>query len=79
MTQHDVAKLLSTLPLSERAAALVCTIVERDGDAVVVVNGLAALLAKMSEGLSAKRRFAVSEKLRDVADHLEAPAVATVR
>ncbi len=67
---------LREAPLGDLLTEIALRVVERDRDATVVAGGMIALIGKMTEGLSAKNKFRLSEQLRDLADELERPSVA---
>jgi hypothetical protein len=62
---------LHDVPLPDLMAEITLRTIERDPDARAALGGLMRLLEKMAAPLSAKKRFYVSGRLRDLADELE--------
>ena len=70
---EQIRKLLRDLPVEDKLAALLVSIIESNSNALAVSLRMVAVTAKLSEGLSAANRFRVAEAMRDAADLLEEP------
>jgi hypothetical protein len=66
-----IHKMLCGLPLDDRLAALIVSLIERKPDAVDSVLSLIAVIGVMTRGLGVIKSFALAEALRDCADVIE--------
>jgi len=67
---------LRNVELTDLLTAIVFRVIENDRDAATATGGMIELIRRMSQGLSEKKRFALAEKLRDLADQIEQRRVA---
>jgi hypothetical protein len=70
---------LGDLPLDDRLAALLVSIITRRLQAVDAVVSMVAVIGAMTRGLSVANWFALAELLRDCADTIERRATSTVK
>lgn len=66
-----VNAVLREMPLDDQLASLICCIIQRRPQALSALVSMSAVLAAMAEHLSARDRIALSEIVRDTADHIE--------
>jgi hypothetical protein len=71
MSRDEINELIWSLPVSERCALLVGSIVEGKLGPVRPIAGLISVTAAMARMLSVTQRFQIASRLRDVADELE--------
>lgn len=66
-----VNAVLREMPLDDQLASLVCCIIQRRPQALSALVSLSAVLAVMADHLTDRDRIALSEIVRDTADHIE--------
>lgn len=76
MSRDEISSLIWALPVSERCALLVGSIVESKSGPVRPIAGLIAVTLTMARMLTVTQRFTIASRLRDAADALEQPAAA---
>jgi hypothetical protein len=76
---RKIHNTLRVLPVDDRVAALVVSLIERRPDAVDSVLSLIAAIGVLTRGLSLVNRFALAEAMRDCADVIERPRREVVR
>jgi len=70
-SNEDLHRAICAMPHAERMAILVCSVIERDGEAVAAVNGLIELIANMTQRYSLTSKLQITENLRGVADNID--------
>jgi hypothetical protein len=68
---RKIMAALRSLPVEDRMAMLVMSIVEADGSALTVAKRMLNANIMMARGMSASNKFLLAELMRDAADALE--------
>jgi hypothetical protein len=70
---EQICSLLRSMPAEDQLPLLLVAIVEANPDALSIAQRMLGATGRLSEHLSAEKRFKVSDAMRDLADRLEQP------